>query len=107
MTFFALSVNIKLELKLRILWYTPKYNTLLSYYHLKLKTESILINNMKGGCLARGFAHSACQIILLVGIFYSESGQLPSATEFYLPLFLLCEMTLETQVRRETQVISY
>ena len=44
---------------------------------------------MKGGCLARGVPHSACQIILLVGISYSESGQLPSATEFDLPLFLL------------------
>ena len=33
---------------------------------------------------------SACQIILLVGISYSEiSSQLPSATEFVLPLLLL------------------
>ena len=45
---------------------------------------------MKGGFLARGVPHSACQIILLVGISYPESGQLPSATEFDFSLFLLC-----------------
>ena len=59
-------------------------------YHLKLKTEPILINNRKEWCLDVFVPHSAFQIILLVGISYSESGQLHSATEFGLPLFLLC-----------------
>ena len=49
-----------------------------------INTISILL---KWGCLAR-----KCQIILLFGISYSESGHLPSATEFDFSLFLLCEM---------------
>ena len=49
MTFFALSFNIKGVLKLKILWYTPKNDTLLLYYNLKQKIESILINNIKVG----------------------------------------------------------
>ena len=44
------------------------------------------------GCLAGGAPHSACQIILLVGIYYSESGQLPSAKELDFSLSLLCEL---------------
>ena len=42
------------------------------------------------GCLAEGAPHSACQIILLVEISYSESGQLPKANELDFSLFLLC-----------------
>ena len=42
------------------------------------------------GCLAEGAPHSACQIILLVEISFSESGQLPKANELDFSLFLLC-----------------
>ena len=47
------------------------------------------------GCLAEGAPHSACQIILLVEISFSESGQLPKANELDFSLFLLCDSAMK------------
>ena len=66
---------------------------------LSFKTENrtniniFNVNNVEVGCLAEGAPHSACQIILLVEISYSESGQLPKANELDFSLFLLCVMS--------------